>query len=76
MWRPLRSKKEPVCGERIVHGAGSDFGVSSEAVYAEEGEGERERKKARLKYRRFIIRGMGGARGAELMADQLDMLDP
>jgi hypothetical protein len=64
MFNVFRSKKAPVCGERIVHGSGStvSLGVSAEMV-----EG-RERKKDRLQYRRFIVvemlRAMRGCVGA------------
>lgn len=58
MWRELRSKKEPVCGDRIVHGSGG--GVSFDELSACVSE-ECERKKARLQYRRFMVEE-GGAR--------------
>lgn len=45
MCRELRSKKEPVCGDRIVHGSGTM--VSLGELLASAGE-EMERKKARL----------------------------
>lgn len=66
----LRLKKDPECADLIVHGRGTSVscGGSSSAC-------ARERKKARLQYKRFIMGSrVGGARGRgglDLCATQL-----
>ena len=47
MCSELRSKKEPVCGERMVHGSGTAVGLGDDSGSAC-AVVEMERKKARL----------------------------
>ena len=58
MCSPLISKKEPECGDLVVHGSKVAVavlvavGFMSSAAYVVD---EMERKNPRLKYRRFIV---------------------
>src|ERR1700755_1778219 len=53
MFSGLRSKKAPECGDLMVHGSttGASFSFDESACVVE----DMERKKARLKYRSFIV---------------------
>ena len=65
----MRSKKEPECGDRIVHGSGN--GVESELSALHD---DIDKKKPRLQYRSFMS-GRRCAPGANTISDQPQMPD-